>query len=89
MMAAPRLRGAQVQPAQTVSPGQWIRVPLPSDRWPLQMQIGRGTPQNAFLERDASGNVYAQVRCPALMAGSYPVKVFTPDTVIETSIQVQ
>lgn len=84
-----KLRGSTFQQAGlSVSPGQWIRVQIPSDRWPLQMQIGRGSAKPAFLDRDPNGTVYAQLRCPELPPGNYPVVVSTPDTVIETSITV-
>lgn len=81
------LRGSRQSPTQTVSPGQWVRVEVP-DTWPLHMQIGRGSPQPAFLERDG-GRTFAQVRCPQLGPGTYPVVVTTPQSMIETSIAVQ
>lgn len=86
----PKLRGSGrlTGTPTTVIPGQWIKVKIPSDAWPLQMQIGRMAPVAAFLDRDTDGGVYAQIRCPQLGPGVYEVKTFTPETVIETSISV-
>lgn len=74
--------------ALTVTPGAWIRIPVPGDPWPVQMQIGRLESQAAFIDRDGT-QTFAQVRCPVLAAGTYPVRVTTPDGVVESSITVQ
>jgi hypothetical protein len=82
-----RLNPTHGDNAQVVSPGQWIRVQIP-DTWPLHMQIGRGSMQPAFLHREAR-QTFAQVRCPPLGPGTYPVIVKTPASIIETTVVVQ
>lgn len=71
---------------QKVSPGEWIKVAVPS-AWPLLMKVGPLPEKRVFLDRDG-GQVYAQTRCPELAPGPYTVRVRAGGTVIEASIVV-
>lgn len=77
--------------AITVAPGDWIKVNVTGDPFPVTMAIGDTPAQAAFIEhtRGASSVVTTvQRRCPRLSPGIYPVVVKTPVEVIRTNIRV-
>lgn len=76
---------------EAVSPGEWIRVEVPGDPWPVTMSIGDAAPEPAFIDHErAAGGVrtLAQRRCPPLRPGSHAVVVRTPTETIRGSIEV-
>lgn len=74
-----------------VSPGAWIRIPIPGEPFPVYMQVGQIS-QPAFIDHETISGVHtaiAAVRCPLLAPGDYPVIVSLPGgDEIETVIEV-
>lgn len=74
-----------------VSAGDWIKVPVQGDPWPVRMSIGSAAPEFAFVEHElVNGEVrtIAQRRCPNLPAGSYQVVVHYDDGTVVERIRV-
>ena len=68
-----RLKSAS---SATVAPGQWIRVPVPGEPFPVHFRIGART-YPAFIEHEGTQTI-AQVRCPHLAPGNHDIDVVMP-----------
>lgn len=65
-----------------VAPGQWIRIPVPGEPFPVHMRIGMAPEQPAFIDHEPDGQggyrAVAAVRCPSLPPGDHAVTVRLP-----------
>lgn len=83
----------RTRPKVTLSVGQWIRIPVPGEPFPVHMRVGNTAEQPAFIDHEPDGSggyrAVAAMRCPALATGEYPVVVRLPDgSTVETLIAI-
>ena len=77
--------------ANGVKPGEWIKVNVTGDPWPITMAVGDAPAQAAFVDHQRSGDqvqTVVQRRCPQLAPGVYTVTVRTPSEVLRSAIRV-
>lgn len=79
--------------SQQVAAGQWIRVAIPGEPFPVYMRVGSMPEAPAFIDHDPDGKggytAVAALRAPALSLGVHPVTVRLPDGLfIETAITI-
>lgn len=88
-----RSNTTRLRPVGSVSPGQWIRIPVPGEPFPVHMRVGVSLESPAFIDHEADGSggyrAVAALRCPLLPSGVYPVMVRLPDgAIIESAINI-
>lgn len=86
-------RRAPLRPVGQVSVGQWIRIRVPGEPFPVHMRVGAAVEAPAFIDHEPDGRggytAVAAVRCPALPAGVHQVTVRLPDgSLLESAIAV-
>jgi hypothetical protein len=79
--------------SQKVPPGEWIRVRIPGEPFPVHMRVANEPERPAFIDHEPDGSggyrAVAARRAPQLAAGVYPVVVRLPDgATIETAIEI-
>ncbi len=84
--------GTRARPSKTtlVSPGQWIRIPVPGEPFPVHMRVGMAPERPAFIDHEPDGQTVAAIRCPAIPPGDHEVFVRLPggDTIAGNWITV-
>jgi hypothetical protein len=92
LQSSPGSRSRRV-PAFKVAPGDWIRIPLAGDPFPVHM-IFEGQPRRAAFvdhERSPGGQMQtlAAMRCPQMRPGVYELVVELPvGAPMRTAIEV-